>query len=592
VPGTQQITKGWIAIVTESTHPTGMNSGGEGQLLDRHPLGTAVLSLDGYDFRMLFVAGSAWLEQHHQTVNALNVFPVPDGDTGTNMLLTMRSALAEIDTVQTAGASAVVQAAAHGALMGARGNSGVILSQIFRGIAHGLSGEDLVDAAELIHAFGDGSVTAYRGVVRPVEGTILTVIREVAEALQQQDGLRDLRDLFQMVVNVAADSVTKTPTLLAVLAEAGVVDAGGQGLFLILEGMHRCLQGMAVVTEVSPVLERVEHAEAPTGEYGYDVQCLVLGTDLNVGQMRGEILGMGDSVLVVGDSRTVKVHVHTDQPGAALDYCASLGQIDRIIVENMQLQYEQFMDGAGSQSEQGLPDAVAAARSPASLVGSTAGLGPIGTVAVAAGDGMEQVFRSLGVHAIVRGGQTMNPSTEDLLAAIDGLAVDDVVVLPNNKNIVLAARQAQGLSGKSVQVVASKSMPQGISALLVLNQQADLETNVQQMEAALETVQTGEVTTAVRDVRLGGVEVAEGDFIGLKDDELVVQGETAEAVVYALLGQMVAEDAEIITLYRGQPITMERAADLEAELREHYPDQEVELVDGGQPHYHFLFSVE
>ena len=572
----------------------GTNVSDEGQLIDKHPQGSALLSLDGADFRELFLAGSGWLELHHQSVNALNVFPVPDGDTGTNMLLTMRSALEEINTVHTTAASAVVQAAAHGALMGARGNSGVILSQILRGIAHGLSGEDMVDAAELIHAFRDGTTTAYRGVVRPVEGTILTVIREVADALEQRAALRDLRDFFQVAVDVAAESVRKTPTLLAVLAEAGVVDAGGQGLFLILEGMHRCLNGMTVGAEVSPspLLEVVQHAEMPSGEYGYDVQCLVLGTDLNVEQIRDEILGMGDSVLVVGDSRTVKVHVHTDQPGKPLDYCASMGQIDRIIIENMQLQYEQFVDGAGATSGLGLPEADPNGPSPAFLVGPSTALGPIGTVVVAAGDGMAQVFRSLGVHAIVRGGQTMNPSTEDLLTAIDGLAVDDVIVLPNNKNIILAARQAKDLSSKSVRVVASKSMPQGISALLVLSQQSDLDKNALQMEAALAAVQTGEVTTAVRDVRLGGVEVAEGDYIGLKDGELVVQGETAEGVVRALLDQMATEDAEIITLYRGEPITMDRAAELEAELREQYPEQEVELVDGGQPHYHFLFSVE
>jgi len=567
-------------------------AGGGGQVINKYPLGTAVLSLDGEDFRELFRSGSVWLERHHQAVNALNVFPVPDGDTGTNMLMTMQAALEEIESVQTKGAAAVVQAAAHGALMGARGNSGVILSQILRGIAHGLIGEDLVDAAELVKAFRDGSDTAYRGVVRPVEGTILTVIREVAEALQQAGTLRDLRALFELIVHVAAESVERTPTLLAVLAQAGVVDAGGQGLFRILEGMFRCLQGMPVGVEATAVLETVEHAGVLEGEYGYDVQCIVLGDGLKVEQIRRDISLMGDSVLVVGDSLTVKVHVHTDEPGTPLNYCVGLGQVDRVIIENMQVQYERFVSEGGPKGDDGLEEAEAPAPPPASLVSSPVMLGPIGTVVVTAGEGLEEVFRSLGVHAIVSGGQMMNPSTQDLLEAIEGLEVDEIIVLPNNKNIILAAQQAQRLSSKTVHVVPSKSMPQGISALLVLNQQADLETNVKLMEATLTSVQTGEVTIAVRDIRLGDIDVAEGDFIGLKDDDLVAHGDAAEAVVFALLGEMEAGESEIITLYRGQPISLEAAEALEAELRDRYPEQEIELAYGGQPHYHYIFSVE
>jgi DAK2 domain fusion protein YloV len=557
--------------------------------MQKYPANTAVLSLDGEDFRTLFRAGSSWLELHHRSVNALNVFPVPDGDTGTNMLLTMQSALDEIETVETPGAAAVVKAAAHGALMGARGNSGVILSQILRGIAQGLTGEDLVDAAELVVAFAEGSHTAYRGVVRPVEGTILTVIREVSEALQQAGNVRDLRTLFDVITQVAADSVERTPTLLAVLAEAGVVDAGGQGLHLLLEGMHRALQGMEVGAEPTAVLEPVEHAEVLVGEYGYDVQCIVLGESLSVDDIRDAVLQMGDSVLVVGDEKTVKVHVHTDKPGTPLNYCAGLGQIDRIIVENMQTQYEQFVGEGGPGDDIPTDEVVETA---ASLLLTQPLLGPIGTVAVAAGEGLEQVFRSLGVHAVVLGGQTMNPSTEDLLTAVNALEVDDVIILPNNKNIILAARQAQELADKNVRVVPSKSMPQGIGALLVLNQQADLDTNASTMEAALEDVQTGEVTMAVRDVQIDDLKVGEGDLIGLRNGDLVVKGTTPEEVVSLLLSEMEAEECEIITLYWGQPTDFEAARELEARLREQYPEQEIELVNGGQPHYHYTLSVE
>jgi len=562
--------------------------GSDGQLIEKYPLGSPVRTLDGDDFRALFHAGCAWLEQDHHTVNALNVFPVPDGDTGTNMLLTMQAALKEIETVRANHAGAVIQAAAHGALMGARGNSGVILSQIFRGMARRLEGEKLVDGAELVAAIQDGAETAYRGVVRPVEGTILTVIREVAEALQQGDYNHDMRALFERIVQAAAASVEKTPSLLAVLAEAGVVDAGGQGLFLIFEGMHRCLQGLPVMVEaVAPELEMIEHAEVLEGEYGYDVQFIVLGAGLDVEQIRRDITQMGDSVLVVGDSSTVKVHVHTDEPGTPLNYGARLGQLDRIIVENMQMQYEQFIGEGGPRME----EAEEAPAPPATLI-SGAPLGPIGTVAGAMGEGMEKVFRSLGVHAIVPGGQTMNPSTEDLLKAIESLDVDEVIVLPNNKNVILAAQQAQQLASKDVRVVPSKSMPQGICALLALNQQADLDTNVQFMEAALDAVQTGEVTVAVRDASLGEVKVKAGDFIGLRDGELVACGETPEDVVLALLDQMQAEECEIITIYYGQPVSSASAEALAVRVRDRYPDVEVELVDGGQPHYHYIFSVE
>ena len=580
------------AAVGTSTQSEAPSAAGDGEMVRKYPLGSAVLSLDGEDFRALFHAGTAWLEQHHQAVNALNVFPVPDGDTGTNMLLTMQSALEEIETVQTRGAAAVVQAVAHGALMGARGNSGVILSQILRGIAHDLSGEDLVDAAELVSAFEDGSQTAYRGVVRPVEGTILTVIREIAEALKRAGPVRDLRALFDLVTRVGAESVERTPTLLAVLAEAGVVDAGGQGLLMILEGMDRCLRGMPVGADVHAPAQAFEHAEVLEGEYGYDVQCVVLGNDLDVGEIRQVIMQMGDSVLVVGDAQTVKVHVHTDEPGTPLNFCASRGHVDRVLVENMQLQYEQFVrDGEGSATSD-TTVVKEPAPLPSTLMSSAAPLGPIGTVVVAAGEGLAQVFRSLGVHAVVEGGQTMNPSTEDLLKAIEGLDTDEVIVLPNNKNIILAAQQAQELSSKQAYVVPSKSMPQGIGALLVLNQQADLETNARSMESALSSVQTGEVTVAVRDVLLGEIEVSEGDFIGLKDGELVTVGDGPEQVAFGLLEQMDTVSCEIITLYRGALVDLVAAEALGSELSERYPELEIELVDGGQPHYHYIFSVE
>jgi len=565
---------------------------GNSPMVSKYPLGMPIQSLDGDDFRELFHAATAWLDQHHKAVNALNVFPVPDGDTGTNMLLTMQSALEEMASVQTRGASAVVQAAAHGALMGARGNSGVILSQILRGIAHGLSGEDLVDAAEMARAYRDGSSTAYRGVVRPVEGTILTVIREVGESFEEETLPRDLRDFFDASVRVAAESVERTPTLLKVLAEAGVVDAGGQGLLMILEGMHRCLMGLSLGAAVDESVLEIEHKEIFDEEYNYDVQAILIGETLDVAAIRDAILEMGDSVLVVGDARTIKVHVHTDEPGTPLNYLARMGNVDRVIVENMQLQYEQFIQDGGPSMDAEQRTAAPRMPSPAYLMPVPTITGPIGTVVVSSGDGLDKVFRSLGAGSIVKGGQTMNPSTQELMEAVEASDADDVILLPNNKNIILAAEQARDLADKSVRVVKSKSIPQGIAALLALNQQQDLDTNVQHMTAAISSVQSGEVTVAVRDVSLCGVEVKEGEFIGLLDDELVSCGDSPGAVVLELLDSMGAADHEIITMYRGEPLDRADGSAIEEELQALYVDQEIEILDGDQMHYHYIFSVE
>jgi DAK2 domain fusion protein YloV len=528
----------------------------------------------GRGFRQALEASTAWLERHVATINALNVYPVPDGDTGTNMLLTMRAALEELNNSPAQSASVVAHAVSYGALMGARGNSGVILSQLFRGLARSLDKKETFTALELAQAMKEASAMAYKGVIKPVEGTILTVARESADAATAAaEEKNDLLYVLERTVAEARHSVARTPSLLSVLAEAGVVDAGGHGLFVILEGALRLLQGRAV--EAVPELAAAVDLKVFEGEeYGYDTEFIIQGENLSIEEIRQAMVTMGDSVLVVGDSRTVKVHLHTDEPGTPLNYAARWGSLKDIVIENMQEQYQEFIR---SQAP------------PSPIVEE---LSDIALVVVAPGAGLARVFESLGANAVVPGGQTMNPSTQEILKAIESLNAEKVIVLPNNSNVIMTARQAGELTRKEVVVVPTKTIPQGISSVLAFNYQADLETNAQMMERATHGVRTAEITTATRDARINGVNVEEGGIIGLLDGELTASGHTLEEVVQEMLRQMKADEQEIITIYYGEGIASTEAERLADEIRAGCPGQEVEVVDGGQPYYHYILSAE
>ena len=537
-----------------------------------------ILACDGRGLKRLMRFGLAWLEKHQQAINSLNVYPVPDGDTGTNMLLTMQSAYQEIHDSPEEEVGQIAQKVAHGALMGARGNSGVILSQIFRGLARELEGVTAFDTVQFAAALREAAATAYKGVIKPVEGTMLTVARESAEAaVAAAASSQDLRWVLQQVVREAQESVTRTPTLLPVLAEAGVVDAGGQGLLVILEGMLRYARGEQIDMETglgTAVDLQPFHLEAEEG-YGYDIQFIVHGENLNVEQIRESIASMGDCALVVGDSRAVKVHVHSPEPGTPINFGASQGSISRVIVENMQEQYQDFI--------------LSKTQRPVAPVKPLSG---IGTVVVAPGPGLGRVFESLGASAVVSGGQTMNPSTEDILNAVEAISAEEAIILPNNKNIIMAAEQAQSLSAKRVQVVRTITVPQGISALLALNYQSDLDTNVRIMSEAVSDIETIEITTAVRTAKVGGVKVKKGETIGLINGKLVIKADSPEEATLAALEQAKAKEYEIITLYYGESVgedDAQRVADL---IGEQFPEQEIEVVDGGQPHYSYILSVE
>ncbi|MCA9925297.1 MAG: DAK2 domain-containing protein [Anaerolineales bacterium] len=547
------------------------------------------LLCNGQQLRKLVHASLYWLEQNHQHVNALNVFPVPDGDTGTNMLLTMRSAYGRIQDSEELHVGKVADKLAHGALMGARGNSGVILSQIWRGLAKGMHGKEQFDAVGLARALNDAADTAYSGVMRPVEGTILTVIRAGAkEAIDAAEKSSDLRFMLERVLERCQQSLEKTPDLLPVLKQAGVVDSGGQGLVYILEGMLRYVHGKmdeikngnltatAAVVSTAPA-QAFAVPESGQIENPYDVQFILTGQNLNVDEVRSRIDAMGDSTVVVGDETTIKVHIHVQDPGQPISYGISLGQITDVVVENMQMQMEEIVGDTA-------PNPV--------LPAVEVQPGQIGIVAVAAGQGLADIFRSLGAAFIVNGGQTNNPSTEEIFQAIQDVPTDRVVILPNNKNIILAAEAARELSPKHVTVIPTRTVPQGLSAMLTYDPDGDLDEISAAMTEASQYVATGEITRATRTVTLDGVEVHEGEIIGLINGRLSTSGPDLDQVLSALLAAMEMDEREIVSLYYGQDVSAAEATAVAQKIEAGYPDVEVELLSGGQAHYFYILGAE
>lgn len=551
---------------------------------------------DGHKLKYLIHAGLAWLEHNKERVNQLNVYPVPDGDTGTNMWHTLRRAYANIADQEEGHVGKVADMVARGALIGARGNSGTILSQIFRGLADGLKDREVFDARGLAYACKTAVDAAYKAVEKPVEGTILSVTKAAGEAairVAQEES--DLQVVLEVMLATAQDALRRTPDQLEILRKAGVVDSGGQGLVYILEGMVRLLQGEPVIlfemrheaTSPAPAHEdnTWEDMLEPEDEegYGYDVQFLIQGENLSVPQIRKDLEEMGGwSIVVVGDESLVKVHVHLSDPGMALSYGVKLGQLDDLVVENMQLQYEAQLakrvrkeDSEPFQPVEG-----------------------VAVITVAAGDGLKRLMRDAGAAYVISGGQTMNPSAEDFLNAINAIPNTEIVLLPNNSNIILTAKQAAKLAeGKRVAVVPSRTMPQGISAMLAYYNAheagANLDEIITEMNEALSAARTVEITTSTRAITLDGVTVAEGQIIGLLDDKLAASGETLEDVVIQTLEAAGADQAEVITLYFGWDVREAQAHKMAETLRERFQNiSEVQVNRGGQPLYPYIISVE
>jgi hypothetical protein len=552
----------------------------------RRKLAERYRTVDGLGLRRLTEGGLHWLRTNQQIVNSLNVFPVPDGDTGTNMVLTMQSAWAEIANLGEPSIGKLCHALAHGALMGARGNSGVILSQLWRGFARTLDNLPSMDSELMVKALAEARDTAYKGVVRPVEGTILTVSKDIAQAAEGalSNGATSTLDILEQIVEAAAQSVERTPDLLPVLRDAGVVDSGGKGLFFILEGMLRTAHGLPLdqpLASVQPLSSlSLENAVASI-EPGQDWEVVVdfrPSAPLDAQAFYKRLEEMGTSIQVGEGDGMYRMHIHVldNTQYEPIEYVRRLGTITNVAIENLMVQ---MADQAANESIR-------------SLRLATVEPGQIAAVAVAPAMGIARVFASLGVAMIVEGGQTMNPSTEEILNAFENLPTDKIVILPNNKNVLMTARQALDLTAKHVAVVPSKSVPQGIAAMLALTPDEDFETSVAAMTKALSTVKTGEVTIATRSVEMDGVDVKEGQVIGLLNGRLAVAGDDPESVTLEMLAQAGVEEAELVTLYYGADLSVMRANQLADKIRERFPKQEVELIEGGQPHYQLIFSVE
>ena len=543
---------------------------------------TKTLGVDGPLFKRALLGSLTWLGANHEEVNRLNVFPVPDGDTGTNMLLTLQSAVEDVKESNAAEVSKIAKLASHGSLMGARGNSGVILSQIFRGFARAVEGKSSLTPAELAAAFEEAANAAYRAVNKPTEGTILTVAREAGRAAATAASTPDAT-VPRVIAGAAAGAraaVQKTPSQLQILRDAGVVDAGGFGLQLILEGMLKSVEESdpafaALAESKKPVIPAAQVAlDLPEGGWGYCTEFLIEGANLDTELIRGQIEALGNSVLVVGEPELVKVHVHTDDPTRVINLAGGYGKLLKLNVGDMSTQHRRILETEGGGQ--------AAAPRP----------NGIGIVAVVAGRGLVDIFRGLGVDAIIEGGQTMNPSTQDMLNAIESVPYDEVILLPNNGNVIAAAKQVVGLTKKKVHLVETHSVPQGVSAVVAFRPERPAAENLRAIRAEAERVQTIEVTHAVRDTRSNGVKVRKGDVIGLINAKLEFAGDDYAEVVKQALGKLGPDSYELVTVYRGEQATDAEMSKLESEIRSHYPGLEVEVQQGGQQHYPFILSVE
>jgi uncharacterized protein len=541
--------------------------------------------INGQDLKKLLEASLTWLRTNQQIVNSLNVFPVPDGDTGTNMVLTMQAAFDEIKDSTVENFGEIAHTVAHGALMGARGNSGVILSQIWRGFARAVDNLPTMDTPNFVKAISEARDTAYKGVVRPVEGTILTVIKDLASKAESALNVTDdLVSMLELIVEEANASVQRTPELLPVLKEANVVDSGGKGLYFIFDGMLRYIDGQVLDVTDAKVKPLAEMALANTMEQiepGQDFEVVVdfrPQTELDLAIFYDNLEQMGTSIQVGEGDGMYRMHIHvpTENLYKPIDYTRDLGVVTKVAIENLIDQMENHQGGCNQTQPTIAPTQP----------------GHIAVIAVSPGVGISRVFASLGVAAIVEGGQTMNPSTQEIIHAFENLPTDKIIILPNNKNIILTAKSATELSVKKVAVVPTSSIPQGLTAMMRLIPTGDFDNVVDEMNAAIEEVQTGEITIATRSVEIDGVEVEEGQVIGLLNGKLVLSTSSLDEACLGILEAAHVQDYELITLFYGADLHKKDIPILENLIQEKYPDQEIEIQEGCQPHYHLIISIE
>lgn len=537
--------------------------------------------IEGKMLRDMFVSGANNLQNHKELVDKLNVFPVPDGDTGTNMSLTISYAMKELAKVENDSITEIGKSLSKGSLMGARGNSGVILSQIIRGFSKSIEGKEQISTEDLAKAFKNGSDTAYKAVIKPIEGTILTVVRESGEyAIKAAKKEKDLLKFLEMVIDEANKSLERTPELLKNLKEAGVVDSGGKGLVLIYEGMYEALKGNPIKAKdlndsnVSEVKQAGTSINTEDIKFCYCTEFILESNSISDTEIRDIMLKYGDSLAVVGDEGIIKVHVHTNDPGLVLQDALKHGQLVTIKIENMKLQHENILVGDTDEIAQSVEEK------------------EYEFIATSMGEGLAKIFKDFGVDYIIEGGQTMNPSTEDFMKAIDSINAKNIFIFPNNSNIIMAANQAKELSDKNIIVIPTKNTPQGFTALVNFNADASVEENEQALMESLTMVKSGQVTFAVRDTVMNDVEVKEGNIIGIAESKLMDAGDSVDEITTSLVEKLVDEDSAIITLFYGEDVTEEDANNLRDELEEKFEDLDIELYYGGQPLYYYLISVE
>lgn len=535
--------------------------------------------INGKSFKEMFVSGANNLQNNKDLVDKLNVFPVPDGDTGTNMSLTISYAIKELEKIETLDITNVGKSLSKGSLMGARGNSGVILSQIIRGIAKSVEGKEYLTTKDFALSLKNGAETAYKAVIKPIEGTILTVIRESSDyAVKISKNESNFIKFLENVIKEANESLKRTPELLKSLKEAGVVDSGGKGLVLIYEGMLSALKGNFIkLSDNSQKVNVVSNQGSISSEdieFGYCTEFILESDKTDEIQMRDIMLNYGDSLAVVGDEGVIKVHVHTNNPGEVLQEALKFGQLITIKIENMRVQHENIVletndEAVTYQDEK-----------------------EYGFISTSMGEGLNKIFKDFGVDYIIEGGQTMNPSTEDFIKAINSINAKNIFIFPNNSNIIMAANQAKEISDKNVIVIETKNTPQALTALVSFNQDATVTENEEAFKEALQMVKSGQVTFAVRDTVMNDIDVKEGNIIGIAEGKLLSAGDSVNTVTTNMIEELVDEDTSIVTLFYGENITEDDANTLCDELCEKFEDIDIELYYGGQPLYYYLVSVE
>ena len=544
----------------------------------------------------MFLAGAQNIEAKKEYINELNVFPVPDGDTGTNMSLTIMAAAKEVTALERPDMKDLAKAISSGSLRGARGNSGVILSQLLRGFTKSIREENEIDVLGFSAACSRARDTAYKAVMKPKEGTILTVASGIAEkAAEMANETDDLEVFFPAVLEYAEEVLAKTPEMLPVLKEAGVVDSGGQGLLEVLKGAYDAFQGKevdysAIKPSAGATVTKVNAEDTADIKFGYCTEFIILTekefTEEDERDFKGYLSSIGDSIVCVADDDVVKIHVHTNDPGLAIQRALTYGQLSRMKIDNMREEHQEKLirDAEKLSAQQAQEDAKKKEEEPRK---------PMGFIAVSIGEGLNDIFRELGADYIIEGGQTMNPSTEDMLNAIDQVNADTIFILPNNKNIVLAANQAKALvEDKEIVVIPTKTVPQGITAIINFMPDADASANEETMLEEIKNVKTGQVTYAVRDTHIDDKEIHEGDIMGLGDHGILSVGKDIEATTKDMLAQLVDDDSELISLYYGEDVTEEDAERFTGEIEALYPDVDIDVHSGGQPIYYYVLAVE